>query len=838
MNYNWKRSVYTILLASTLALQPACAAASSSFSDIAGHWAMQEIAAAADKGWFSGVSDDAFDPNGSLTRAMFITALGRLAGVDAASSGGAAFADVSQSAYYAPYVAWAVQNGIASGATDSTFAPEEMITREEIAVMLYRYMQYAGISSTRAEQTAFSDQDEISAWAQSAVNVCVAVGLMSGRDGNQFAPKGTATRAEAASVLVRLDRLDSAGAESSASAANTQPDSADALAAAEQALSKLKTYTDYKSGAYEVITLSAQTVSYDGDNASVNGTAITITAPGVYVLSGTLTNGQIIVDSQEQENVHLVLNGVNVTCADGPAVYVKQCGKNVYISMPEGTKNTLSDQETRSNEELDACIYSTADLFLNGSGSLEIMGNYKDGIHSKDDLRITQASLTVTAQDDGLVGKDALVLGDTSLTVKAGGDGLKSTNTDASLGYVSIGSGEFTIASENDGIQAESVLCIADGTFSLTTGGGSANGAAHSAQQFGSGMRGERRQDGRNAGAQQTGTQQQAPAAPQQTGTALSDTSAAQTESASAKGLKAGALVAVSGGAFSLNCADDAVHSDGNVSIAGGAFTIETGDDGIHAGAALTVSGGTTDIAKSYEGLEGSDIVISGGDISVTASDDGINAAGDDANEGADERTGPGMGGTHTLTISGGRTTVNADGDGIDINGSGSMSGGTLLVYGPISGGDGALDYDGAFTVTGGTLLAAGSAGMSMGVTADASQAAIAQTVDTQTANTIITITNSAGSKVFTQSVPKQYAHVVVCTDGLTEGESYTLTAGTYSGTVTASASTAQTSGMGGGRPGNGGMPPNMDGSSLPDDRTPRDGAAPPGGGFPPPSQN
>ena len=148
---------------------------------------------------------------------------------------------------------------------------------------------------------------------------------------------------------------------------------------------------------------------------------------------------------------------------------------------------------------------------------------------------------------------------------------------------------------------------------------------------------------------------------------------------------------------FRSDCADDALHSNGNITIGGGTFNISSGDDGIHADTILTINNGEINITTSAEGLEANGVEINGGVISLRAYNDGINACDNSA-----------TGTTPYISISDGSITSNADGDGIDSNGTVSMSGGTLVVFGPTSNRDGALDYDISFAMCGGTLIALG----------------------------------------------------------------------------------------------------------------------------------
>ena len=372
------------------------------------------------------------------------------------------------------------------------------------------------------------------------------------------------------------------------------------------------------------IALSGQSATATGTGAEVTDGMVTITAGGTYVVTGTMTEGRVLVNAPKEE-VTLVLQDAAITCSTGSPLYVYK-SKATTLYLPEGTASTLTDgtdytfsdsYSSAEEEEPNACLYSKSDLIIAGSGSLTVNANYNNGITGKDTLFIQKASVTVTAVNHGINGKDSLTIKNADITVTSGGDALRSTNdSDPTLGYLVITGSALKLTAGEDGIQTETTLTISGGTATVTTAGGA--------------------------------------------GQSISDDT-------SAKGLKAGTQVAVTGGTLQPNCCDDAIHSNGDVTISGGSFTIATGDDGMHADDTLSISSGTIDITRSYEGLEGAKVLISGGKISIVASDDGINAAG-----GSDQSGSGGFGfapdafggsGDYLIRISGGMVTVNASGD-------------------------------------------------------------------------------------------------------------------------------------------------------------------------------
>ncbi|AWB43287.1 dockerin type 1 [Paenibacillus sp. CAA11] len=560
--------------------------------------------------------------------------------------------------------------------------------------------------------------------------------------------------------------------------------------------------TTWSEDSSTMIKLSTTGAAVSGSGAAVEGPVITITKAGTYVVSGGSYSGQIVIDAPKDAVVHLVLNGAQIKNADGPAIHVKEADKAI-ITLQAGTDNTVSDGAVYADTSVDApsaAIFSKGDLTINGTGKLSVQGNANDGITSKDDLKIASGTIAVKAADDGLVGRDLIAVKEGTITVNAGGDGMKTTNdTDADKGYVAITGGTFDIISANDGIQAASSILISGGTFDITTGGGSEASTKTHQEEPPRGFSGGQPQDQTQGQPQspqgqpqdqtqsQTQDQTQNQAGEQTQAQDQAQTEAAESESTSTKGLKAAADIAITGGEFQVDAADDAIHSNANAAIMGGQYSIASGDDGIHADTALSISAGTVNITKSYEGMESADIAISGGKIHVTASDDGVNVGGSSDDTSAGGGKGMDAPTDGTLTISGGYTYVDASGDGLDSNGSIVMNGGTVIVNGPENGGNGSLDYNGTFKQSGGLLVAAGSSGMAQAPSESSSQRALLMTFpNTLEAGTLVTLTDSLGKAVVTFAPTKTFSSVVISSPDLKAGAEYTLsTGGKAAGTVT-----------------------------------------------------
>ena len=175
------------------------------FTDVNNHWAKDNMLFVVSRGLLSGTSATTFSPNTGMTRGMFVTALGRLAGVDPTDYQASRFTDVKEDAYYAPYVNWAAKTGVVSGTTDTAFAPDTNINREQMAVIMKNYAAKLGYTIPKTlEVVNFADSAGISSWAKEAVKSMQQAGILAGKTNNCFDPAGTATRAEVAAVLRRF----------------------------------------------------------------------------------------------------------------------------------------------------------------------------------------------------------------------------------------------------------------------------------------------------------------------------------------------------------------------------------------------------------------------------------------------------------------------------------------------------------------------------------------------------------------------------------------------------------------------------------------------------------
>lgn len=478
-----------------------------------------------------------------------------------------------------------------------------------------------------------------------------------------------------------------------------------------------------------VIKLSDDSTTCDSDAVQISGNTVTIIDEGTYILSGTLTDGMVIVDAEDTDKVQLVLDGVDITSAESAAIYVREADK-VFITTASDSQNTLTNGGTYTaidDNNIDAAIFSKSDLTLNGAGSLTITAKAGHGVVSKDDLVLTSGTYQIDAASHGLSGKDSVRIASGSYTIVSGKDGIHAENADdTSLGFVYLADGAFDITSDGDGISAGNWLQADGGVYTVKAGGGSENVQ-------------------KSDGEWQFGPVQQ---------TESTDTT--EEDTVSMKAIKAAGELILKGGKYSLDSADDTIHSNANITISDGEFTLASGDDGIHADSATTISGGTIDITESYEGIEGLSIDITGGETYVS---------------------------------------------------------------GPTNDGNSALDYNGTGTVTGGIFIAAGSSGMAENFGDSSTQGVMMVTVNSQAAGSAVSLSDSSGNELVSWTPEKEYTSVIISCPEITTGQEYTLTTGSDTTQITMD-SIVYGSGSGmGGNPGNGGGPGNGgDMGQKPDD--------------------
>ncbi|MDR3091100.1 MAG: carbohydrate-binding domain-containing protein [Clostridiales bacterium] len=544
---------------------------------------------------------------------------------------------------------------------------------------------------------------------------------------------------------------------------------ANAATAAATSVKAEDTDASWDAAAAVKITLNGASATAGGAGAEVKGGVVTISKAGTYVISGKLTNGQIAIAAAKTDTVRLVLNGAEIKSAAGAPIYASQCGK-LIVTLAEGTANTITDGGVKfayakaDDEEPNAALFAKNDLTINGKGTLAVNAGFKNGIAAKDNLIIASGDITVNAANHGIRGNDSVTILGGAFNIKAGNDGIQTNNeTEADKGWIAISGGTFSVTAAHDGLQADTTLNISAGTFSISAGGGAEKKLT------------------------------------------ITDGDAAST---SYKGVKASGNLTISGGAFTLDSYDDAVHSGAAITISGGGFTIATGDDGMHADGDLTIKSGEINVKRSYEGLEGDNVYIGGGDISIVSSDDGINAAGGADGSGFGGRlggdkfaAGGGMsgqfggdrsgGGSHSLNISGGTVKVVASSDGLDSNGTITISGGTVVTQAiPARDGD-AIDADGTVTFTGGTIVYAGTLSTGVNPTGNSTQSYV-YTAANVAAGSVVTVKQN-GKTLITYKPDAAVKVLALSSPDIKSGQSYDI----YNGDTKLAAVTAGTGGGG-----------------------------------------
>jgi hypothetical protein len=488
-----------------------------------------------------------------------------------------------------------------------------------------------------------------------------------------------------------------------------------------------------KSAGVTKIQFDDRNITVNGDGAAVSGSTVIILSEGTYELRGALADGQVLVSTDKGAAVELILAGVTINCSNSSPLYIENA-KDTKIVLADNTKNRLTDGAVYSanktkKDEPNAALFSRDDLTITGNGSLEITGNYNDGITSKDKLTVENGTILVNAADDGMRGKDHLRIKGGNVTVVSKGDGLKSDDkvadadnkTQIGDGKISISGGKINITSKGDAIQASSSVNIEGGEFILTTG----------------------------ANAQYVG------------GTV------------SLKAISSGDSLVIGGGTFTISSSDDALHANNTLTVNGGSFDIATGNNALLGDKTLEISNADIRISTSYEGLEGSIVKINSGNIHINAGSNGLSIRTSRKGSGTVGRRWGGFDSGSCLYINGGYIVVNANGDGVDANGSMEMTGGTLLISGPTSNQDGALDF-GSFKISGGLLVAAGSSGMAQSPGSGSAQnSALVYFNNYQPEGTLFHVQSSDGSEVITFAPKKTYSSVAFSSPKLAIGTAY-----------------------------------------------------------------
>lgn len=373
-----------------------------------------------------------------------------------------------------------------------------------------------------------------------------------------------------------------------------------------------------------VITLSGDGASYDGGGVAIDGSVVTIGAPGEFTLRGTLNDGRILVDLKENPGkLVLILDGVDLCCLTDSAIFVAQ--GEVELVLAAGSENRVvsgTEAQLAAYDETStgAAVYASDDLTLRGEGSLDVFGYINNGVACKDDLKIKGGSIRVTAANNAVRASESVTVSGGALTLDAGNDGLKASSAKKEgKGFVLIEDGSLAIRAGGDGVSAASELTVSGGTVSVETSG---DPALHSC-----------------------------------------------------KGMKAETGLTISGGTVSVLAQDHAIRSAAALTVTGGMVAAKSlKGKGMSAEQALLIEAGTLQLSALDDGLvSGVEVTIRGGEVTVFAGADGIQ--GGKKGTGFQSETG-------TVRIEGGRVLVSAGNKAVDAKAQFTVAGGTVFAAG------------------------------------------------------------------------------------------------------------------------------------------------------------
>ena len=493
------------------------------------------------------------------------------------------------------------------------------------------------------------------------------------------------------------------------------------------------------------ISLSDDGCAVDGAGAVADGTTVTITAGGTYVLTGQMSAGQVVVNA-DGEKVQLVLDGASVTSTDSAAILVR-AAKKVWLTLADGTQNKIATSGSFAEDDeysIDGAVWCKSDLTINGTGALTVSSAEGHGIVCKDELALVSGDVEVEAARHAVQAQDAacVVAGTWSLT--AGTDGIHcGDDDDAEKGSVLIVGGTVSIDAASDGVDAANVLEVDGGEVTVSAGD--------------DGLHSER---------------------------ALQVDGGTVTVTKSYEGLE-GSTVTVNGGVIDVTSSDDGVNAAGDPTGDSSAEAADAGAFGPEAAAGQPEDpmGGGRAPAGDGRAPEDADAQAPTSTGQVPAGSGG--QAPEDAGGQA-----PGAGGdmdydsTAQVTINGGKLTIQAGGDGIDSNGDLTVTGGETYVFGPASDGDGSLDFAGTGTITGGVVMCAGSSGMAQNFGDASTQGSMLVSASGQ-AGDAIQLVDEDGNVVASCEARTSYSCVLVSAPGVESGKTYTLTCGDASTEIT-----------------------------------------------------
>ena len=557
--------------------------------------------------------------------------------------------------------------------------------------------------------------------------------------------------------------------------------------------------TEYDAFSAVEIELGDSGIKCSSPAVKVEGNTVTLSLEGTYVLSGSISDGMVIIDAANTDKIQLVLNNASITSQTSAPLYIKQADK-VFLTLAENSENELINGgsfDTIDDSNIDAVIFARDDLTINGIGSLTVSSPAGHGIAGNDSLSITGGAFDISCASNALKANDDITIAGGDFVVSSGKDAMQCEHdSNPDKGFIYIAGGNYNITAEGDGISAGTYLQIDGGSFDVLTGGGYENAAEQRSEmwgQFAPGMRPGRGM-GRGFGGGRPGGMNppqmpenvpapdmesfEMPEMPQPGFVEESQNSSG--DGSSMKAFKAKGELTINGGSFVINSADDAFHSDLNMSINAGEFEISAGDDAFHAEENLIINSGIINISHSYEGMEALHVYIFNGLITITATDDGLNAAGgNDASGfgGRDRLFGGAMNQSSggSISIAGGNLSIMAYGDGIDANGSIEISGGSTTVCGPSFGDTAIIDYCGTAVISGGTFIGSGSSAMSQEFGEGSQKVISSRANQSFPAGTEVEVCDSEGKRVINFAPALDFTMVMISTPELNMEANYSI---------------------------------------------------------------
>ena len=491
----------------------------------------------------------------------------------------------------------------------------------------------------------------------------------------------------------------------------------------------------YDESACAVVTFSGNKITASSSVVGINGTKAIISQEGTYIFRGKLNDGMIVVNASETAKVRLILDGADVTSATSAAIYVIQADK-VVVTLAKGSENKLANGGSfvpLDNNNVDAAVFSKADLTFNGAGKLHVESPAAHGIVSKDDLAFAGGTYTVNAAMRGIDANDSVRCTGTYIAVQAGKDAIRARNdVDTTRGFIYINDAQINISAAGDGIVATADIQIDDGKFDIKSG----------------------------------------------VGVDLK----ANPDAPSTKSIKANGNLLVVKGEFNLESPDDTVNMNGNIILAAGKFVVKAGDDGFHSDKKFYAVNAEVNITESYEGIEAVIVEIRAGKIDIKSSDDAINAAGGtDAADNTDSFAAS----TGALKISGGEININANGDGIDVKGEFTMTGGLVRISVSAKDGNSTFAYESGGDISGGIFIATGSASV-VSIPTATTQGVLSVNAGSKEAGVEIKVEDESGTAILIETPVNDFEICIISTPKIVKGKTYKVYVGNDSGNLTA----------------------------------------------------